>query len=67
MLCVYLGYSVFVIQVRSKKLLCITVELNSVFLGPNEVSMMYAVGFMPKISERYAFESYAPKDLCVDI
>ena len=39
----------------------IIVELASIFLGPNEVSMMYAVGFMPEISERYAFESYAPK------
>ena len=29
--------------------------------------MIYAVRLMPKISERYAFESYAPKDLCVDI
>ena len=29
-----LGYSVFVIQVRSKRLFCITVELYSVFLRP---------------------------------
>ena len=48
MLCVYLGYSVFVIQVRSKKLFCITVELYSVFLGPNEVSMIYAVRLYAK-------------------
>ena len=52
-------------QMRSKRLFSIIVELNSIFLGPNEVSMMYAVGFMPEISERYAFESYAPKKIQV--
>ena len=35
-------------QVRSMRLFSIIVELNSVFLGPNEVSMMYAVKLYAK-------------------
>ena len=33
---------------NGKELFCITVELNSVFLGPNEVIMIYAVRLYAK-------------------
>ena len=35
-------------QMRSKRLLSIIVELNSIFLGPNEVTMMYAIRLYAK-------------------